>query len=167
MQVETTDHLLLKIEQLESRLAESEQLIDAIKAGEVDAFALNTNKTPEVYTLQSGDYAYRVLIEEIGEGAVNLSEDGLIVYTNSCFAEILGLPYEKVIGHFISEFIEPPFLEEFTNLFRGVFKGKKQRRNEFAGWWKNDFCLRFPYFPAAQTPYRGHDHHRPHGKEKT
>jgi len=89
MQPESREELLLKIENLENRLAESEQLIEAIKAGEVDAFAVNTDAVPEIYTLQSGDYAYRLLIEEFGEGAVNLSEEGLIVYTNTYFFELL------------------------------------------------------------------------------
>ena len=39
---ESADQLMLKIAELENRLAESEQLIDAIKAGEVDAFAIST-----------------------------------------------------------------------------------------------------------------------------
>src|SRR6478736_2329077 len=98
MAKESAEQLLLKIEALEKRLAESEQMIEAIKAGEVDAFAIQSGDVSEIYTLQSGDYAYRILIEEIGEGAVNVSEDGLIVYTNSSFTELIGMPYEKVIG---------------------------------------------------------------------
>src|SRR5689334_6034156 len=95
---ESTEQLLLKIEELENRLAESEQLIEAIKAGEVDAFAIRSSDQSEIYTLQSGDYAYRVLIEEFGEGALNLTEDGLIVYTNTYFFELLNVPYEKIVG---------------------------------------------------------------------
>ncbi len=77
--------LLDKVSRLENRLEESEQLIEAIKAGEVDAFAIINKQEAEIYTLQSGDYAYRVLIESFGEGAINVSEDGLIVYTNAYF----------------------------------------------------------------------------------
>ena len=113
MMTESIDDLLKKIESLEERLADSEQLIDAIRAGEVDAFAVNKNNQPEIYTLQSGDYAYRVLIEEIGEGAVNISEDGLIVYTNASFTELIGIPYEKVIGRFIGDFIHEESKEKF------------------------------------------------------
>jgi PAS domain S-box-containing protein len=126
MHAESREELLLKIENLETRLAESEQLIDAIKAGEVDAFALNTNQVPEIYTLQSGDYAYRVLIEEFGEGAVNLSEDGLIVYTNKYFFELLQLKYEKVIGRFIYDFIHPQSVQHFKDLFAKAVTGSSK-----------------------------------------
>jgi len=126
MKTQSIDELLLKIESLESRLADSEQLIDAIKAGEVDAFAVNENNQPEIYTLQSGDYAYRLLIEEIGEGAVNTTEDGLIVYTNSSFIDLLGLPYEEIIGKFISEFIHEESRDKFEQLFKESLSGRSK-----------------------------------------
>jgi PAS domain S-box-containing protein len=126
MKTDTVDELLKKIEDLEERLADSEQLINAIRAGEVDAFAVNENDQPEVYTLQSGDYAYRVLIEEIGEGAVNTTEEGLIVYTNSSFVDLLDLPYEKVIGRFIQEFIHEESLKNFEELFLKSLKRRSK-----------------------------------------
>lgn len=123
---ESVDDLLKKIEILEERLADSEQLIDAIRAGEVDAFAVNKNNQSEIYTLQSGDYAYRVLIEEIGEGAVNITEDGLIVYTNSSFIEMIGLPYEKVIGRFIWDFVHQDSKIKFEDLFHESMHGRSK-----------------------------------------
>jgi PAS domain S-box-containing protein len=126
MKTESIDDLLKKIESLEERLADSEQLIDAIRAGEVDAFAVNENNHPEIYTLQSGDYAYRVLIEEIGEGAVNISEEGLIVYTNSSFTELIGVPYEKVIGRFIGDFVHEDSKEKFVKLFNESLHGRSK-----------------------------------------
>ena len=122
MEGNSKDELLLKIEELENRLAESEQLIEAIKAGEVDAFADNLHDKAEVYTLQSGDYAYRVLIEEFGEGAINLTEDGLIVYTNTYFFELINLSYEKVVGSFFTDFIHTESKEKFRTLFKQALK---------------------------------------------
>ncbi len=75
-----------EIEVLKARLEEAEQFIEALKAGEVDAFAINRNNKSEVFTLQSGDYAYRVLIENFREGAINVTEEGLIVYCNTYFS---------------------------------------------------------------------------------
>src|SRR6187401_2643601 len=98
-----------KILELQERLEEAEQLIEAIRAGEVDAFAIRHQDASEVFTLQSGDYAYRVLIEELSEGAVNVTEEGMIVYTNPCFCKLVGVPYDKVIGSFVFDFIDRDF----------------------------------------------------------
>jgi len=116
--------LLAEIEELKAKLSEADQLIQAIKDGEVDAFAMGSNAVPEVYTLQSGDYAYRVLIEEFGEGALNVTEDGLIVYTNKTFYGLVGLPYEKVISTNVFDYIHPDSLDRFNNLFNDSLKGK-------------------------------------------
>src|SRR6185436_20939827 len=105
MKAVLTENLLSEIEELKIRLAEAEQLIEAIKAGEVDAFAFTKNNKHEIFTLESGDYAYRLLVENFSEGALNLSEDGLIVYTNNYFHDLLNLSYEKVISASIFDFI--------------------------------------------------------------
>lgn len=124
MESASNEQLLRRIEELENRLGESEQLIEAIKAGEVDAFAIGSTEATEIYTLQSGDYAYRILIEQFGEGAINVTEEGLIVYTNTCFFELLELPYEKVIGTSLFDFIHPDSLEAFKQTFEQALQGK-------------------------------------------
>src|SRR6476659_4396895 len=126
MKVRSTEELLLKIEELENRLAESEQLIEAIKAGEVDAFAVRSDGHAEVYTLESADYTYRVLIEKFSEGALNLSEEGLIVYTNKYFYELIGLSYENVVGAFFIDFIHPESRNKFDNLFKEALNGSSK-----------------------------------------
>lgn len=126
MKEEATHQLLLRIKELENQLEESEQLIDAIKAGEVDAFAINRENKSEIYTLQSGDYAYRVLIEEFEEGAINVTEEGLIVYTNPYFFKLLKLPHEKVIGSSIFDFIHTGSEKEFSNLLKESISGKSK-----------------------------------------
>jgi PAS domain S-box-containing protein len=122
----TIEELQLQNDELINRLEEAEQLIEAIKAGEVDAFALNMDNQPEIFTLQSGDYGYRMLVENINEGAVTLAEDGLIVYTNNYFHELLGVSYEDVIGNTVFNFIHPDSKETFNELFKEGLKEKSK-----------------------------------------
>src|ERR1700691_2073300 len=98
MDIATSEDLLSKIEDLTSHLSEAQQALDAIKNGSVDAFAMNKEDKAEVFTLQSLDYAYRVLIEKFSEGALNLTQEGLIVYTNNYFSQLVNTPNEKVTG---------------------------------------------------------------------
>ena len=118
--------LLSKIQELESRLEESEQLIEAIKTGEVDAFAINRENKSEIYTLQSADYAYRVLIEEFQEGAINVTEEGLILYTNPYLLHLVNLTYDKVIGASIFDFIHRDSQQQFNILFQQSLSGKSK-----------------------------------------
>jgi PAS domain S-box-containing protein len=111
-----------KIIELQSRLDEYEQLIEAIKGGEVDAFALKTNNQSEIFTLQTVDYAYRILVENFGEGALNLSETALIVYTNNYFPELLKVPYENIIGNSFFQYVHPESKETFNELFKNGLK---------------------------------------------
>ncbi|MCH6232865.1 ATP-binding protein [Cognataquiflexum rubidum] len=97
---------------------EYEQVIEAIKGGEVDAFALKTNNQSEIFTLRTVDYAYRLLVENFGEGALNLTEEGLIVYTNNYFPRLLNLSYEDVIGNSIYQYVHPESRETFSKLFQ-------------------------------------------------
>jgi PAS domain S-box-containing protein len=126
MQEIAVEDLLTQIKDLQNRLEESEQLIEAIKAGEVDAFAINGEKNSEIFTLQSGDYVYRILIEEFGEGAINVTEDGIIVYTNRYFFNLVKLPFEKLLGISIFDFIHKDSAEEFKEIFNKALTGSSK-----------------------------------------
>jgi PAS domain S-box-containing protein len=115
-----------RIKDLESRLEEAEQLIEAIKAGEVDAFAINRNNQSQVFTLQTGDFAYRMLVENFGEGALNLSEEGTIVYTNNYFLQLLGIRYEDAIGKSIFNFIHDRSKDHFNEFFKKGLAGQSK-----------------------------------------
>jgi PAS domain S-box-containing protein len=126
METGQEENYLEEIADLKNRLEEAEQLIEAIKAGEVDAFAVKNGNESEVYTLQSGDYAYRILVENFSEGAINITEGGLIVYTNKYFHEMLDLPFESVVGKVIYDFIHPDSKKTFNSLF-GAALGRQSK----------------------------------------
>jgi len=126
MQDLSVESLVAEIEELKGKLSEADQLIQAIKDGEVDAFAIGSHSIPEVYTLQTGDYAYRILIEEFGEGALNVTPEGLIVFTNKTFCDLVGLPYDKVIGTNIFEYTHPDSSVHFKKLFHEAHRSKSK-----------------------------------------
>jgi PAS domain S-box-containing protein len=123
---ERSHQYLIKIKELQQKLEEAEQLIEAIKSGEVDAFAIRSNEESEIYTLHSGDYAYRVLVEELSEGAANITEEGMIVYINPYLCEFFKLSYEKIISSSIYDFIHENSRADFKKLFEEAVKGKSK-----------------------------------------
>src|ERR1700761_1085013 len=85
-------------EELISRLREAEETLAAIRAGEVDAVVIAGPQGQQVYTLENADRPYRVLVEQMQEGAVTLSESGTILYCNERFATLVAKPHDSIIG---------------------------------------------------------------------
>jgi len=96
-----------QFEDMEAQLDEAEETLRAIREGEVDAFAVSTPTGHRIYSLVGSDRAYRLLIEDIVEGVLTLTGDGLILFCNRRFAEIVGKPLKKVIGSSIFTLISP------------------------------------------------------------
>jgi two-component system phosphate regulon sensor histidine kinase PhoR len=101
----TQDELRSEIAELRLQLEEATDTIDAIRMGMVDAFVVQGEDGHQLYTLKTADQTYRVLIEKMREGAITLNKDGVILYSNSRFAEMVGISLDKVIGKHFDQFI--------------------------------------------------------------
>ncbi len=94
-----------ELAELQLRLEEAEETIRAIRSGSVDAFVVEVPNGARVYTLESADRPYRLLVEEMQQGAITLSLDGTIAYCNRRFADLVGKPLERLLGVAFHEFI--------------------------------------------------------------
>jgi len=94
-----------EIERLRARLAEAEEMLRAIRAGEVDAVVVAEKQGARVFTLEGAEHAYRVLIESINEGALTLTMDKTILYANQRFAQMVRCPLEQVAGGSFQRFL--------------------------------------------------------------
>ena len=84
-------HLEAENADLRQQLAEAREALDAIRRGDVDALVVERPEGPQVFTLTGADTPYRVMVEEMQEGAVTLSDAGVIVYCNKQIARLLGV----------------------------------------------------------------------------
>lgn len=112
----TIEQLIIENEELQSRLAETEEMLAAIRSGEVDAIVVSGTKGEQVYSINSAETPYRTFIEEMKEGAVTLTKDGIILYCNQRFAELVQEPIECVIGSYFNRFIAPNDKSNFDYL---------------------------------------------------
>ncbi len=116
-----------KDRELRARLVASEGKLRALQAPEVDALVVPTEQGARIFTLQSAESIYRVLIEDLNEGAATLSADGTILYSNRRFAEMLKAPLEQVIGSSLCTWIVPADRELCQHWLGG---GREARRAE-------------------------------------
>jgi PAS domain S-box-containing protein len=114
-----------RLQEVTTQLNEANDIIDAIRKGEVDAFIVRNDEKHEVYTLQSADRAYRIFIEKMNEGALTLDKDGNIIYSNSSFAELINTPLENVIGLPFINFIPGEFKKTVNHLIRTAWEDQE------------------------------------------
>ncbi|HWQ47918.1 MAG TPA: histidine kinase dimerization/phosphoacceptor domain -containing protein [Methanosarcina sp.] len=107
-----------EVERLRASLAEAEELRRAINEGDLDALVIPGPEGKMVFTLDSADYAYRVLVETMNEGTATLACDGTILYCNQHFAELLGIPLTAIVGTSIYRFVSP----ESTITFKALLE---------------------------------------------
>ena len=109
--------LRARILDLEAKLEESEDTLEAIRRGDFDAVVVQVpNGARQVYTLESADRPYRVLIEQIQEGALTLSVEGKVLYCNERLAAMLNVPQERLLGQLLGYYIHPADSTALTEL---------------------------------------------------
>ena len=101
---------------LQERLDAAEEILRALRSGEVDAIVASGPDGDCVYTLKGADEAYRLMVQNMAEGALTVAPDGLILFCNERFASILAIPHERVIGSSFHDFIVPEDAEIFSAL---------------------------------------------------
>jgi PAS domain S-box-containing protein len=98
---------------LRLRLALAEETLRALQTGEADAVLVESERQ-QVYTLESVDTPYSLLVAQIPHPAVTLDSDGAIIACNHRFADLLLRPIEGLLGLSLLEIVVPvdrPILE--------------------------------------------------------
>jgi PAS domain S-box-containing protein len=103
---------------LRARLEKAEATLKEILSGESDALFVTGVGGAQIFTLKGADQSYRTLIETMSEGALTLTPEGLVLYANRRFAEMLGMPLEKVIGSAIHAWFAPVSGQDIEVLLR-------------------------------------------------
>ncbi len=107
-----------EIIELRQRLAELEQTVNAIRSGEVDALVVSGENGDQVYTLKTAERPYRVMIEQMSEGALTISTEGTILYCNESFARMIKRPAEEIVATRVDRYIDKENWEQFHRLLK-------------------------------------------------
>ena len=119
---------LADLQALRSRLAEAEDMVRAIRAGEIDAVIVRGPIGEQVYTLRNADYPYRALVEHMHDGAAILSSEGDVLYCNQSLAQLAGTPLQEVVGGSVLRFFAAEEREEIASF---LANGSGKRRSHF------------------------------------
>ena len=119
--------LLEEIEQLRGRLDEAEQILDAIRSGDVDGLVVTGPHGDQVFSLTGIDRMYRLIIETMNEAALTVGLDETILYCNQRFCDLVKTPMVNTVGQKLTVFFAPPQHEMLRNLLAETQAGSLQR----------------------------------------
>ncbi|MBV9876958.1 MAG: response regulator [Verrucomicrobia bacterium] len=102
---------------LHTSLREAQETLNAIRNGEVDAIVTAGSR---IYSLTGAEHPYRVYVEQMQEGAVTVAADGLILYCNQRFADMVRAPLEGVISSLIGSYLSAESWEKISAVATGA-----------------------------------------------
>jgi PAS domain S-box-containing protein len=106
-----------KMNSLKNRLQVAEDTLEAIRTGSVDAIAIQGENGTQIFSLKTADKTYRNLVEKMNEAGLTLNQDGIILYCNSQFANLVNLPISQVISSSFIRFLPAEQHPRFQDLF--------------------------------------------------
>lgn len=109
---------------LKEKITELEDTLKLITEGNIDAVFVSNPSDEKFFLHESQHSVYRLIIEEMNEAALTLSEDGTILFCNRRFSDITGSPKEDILGKSIFNFID----EEQKNNLSEIIKLSSQKR---------------------------------------
>lgn len=108
---------------LRLQIEELDRALTAIRAGDVDAVVMAGPLGPQVYALVSADRPYRVIVEEMGDGAVTVSERGIVLYANLRLAELVGADRSALLGRDVTELVDASAAGALVSLLASTAPG--------------------------------------------
>jgi PAS domain S-box-containing protein len=100
--------LLARIATLENQVRERDDLLEAIRNGDIDEVLVAAPTGGlALYSLHSVDHPYQRFVRQIGEGAITLSDDGTMLYGSPGLAAMLGVSEEQIVGLQLHSFLGP------------------------------------------------------------
>src|SRR4029078_3081538 len=93
------------IQRLRRRLREAEDTLQAIRDGHVDALVVDSPDGEQLYALRTADHPYRLMVEQMREGALTLSDDGTILYCNDRFAQLVATDPVQITARNFADFL--------------------------------------------------------------
>ncbi len=124
MEESQRDDLLGEIDQLRKKLQMTQDALEALKQNKIDHLA---SFTGEVGSDQERiDIMYRLVLENMSEGALVINEQKTILYANLRFSEFMGTPLQKIIGADVRSLVDEGQLNQLEKLLQQE-PGQKSR----------------------------------------
>ena len=115
-------------QELRRRLEEVEETLRAIREGEVDAVVVTGRRGAQIFSLSGAESMYRLIVEMVQEAILTVAPEGVILWCNSQFANLLRSPASQILGKPLQLFVNPdqhPKIDALLEQFRDAPVSKR------------------------------------------
>lgn len=120
-----TPSVLAEIGELKTRLEEAEDIIRAIREGEIDALVVrHPKREEEIFTIEGGTESYRAFMEAMDIGAAALGPSGHVLYANSALGKLFGVNCDRIQREGLSSALDAEHMAELDQLIRRAHNGR-------------------------------------------
>ena len=121
------EDLQAQLRSLHERLEEVEEMVEAVRAGRIDAVVVSAEPGEELYVLERIDRPYRLLLESMQHGAAVVDGDGRIAYCNRSLAELFRRSRDEVTGSHWRDYLSGPDALRLADAMREVSERSSAR----------------------------------------
>jgi PAS domain S-box-containing protein len=121
------EDLQAQLHSLRERLEEVEEMVEAVRAGRIDAVVVSAEPGEELYVLERIDRPYRLLLESMQHGAAVVDGDGRIAYCNRSLAELFRRSRDEVTGSHWRDYLSGPDALRLADAMREVSERSSAR----------------------------------------
>ena len=101
---------------MQAQLREAQETIEAIRGGGIDSLMIGPPGQEQVYSLESADRPYRLIVEAMSEGAATVSPRGVILNANPRLTTMTGRSASELVGSAALELIPAAHHSAFAAL---------------------------------------------------
>jgi len=101
-------------------------LIQGEPKGRVWSFRDITHRITSEKVNRESENKYRELVEQINDVIFTTNEKGILTYISPSVEQFWGYQPDEMIGHSMSDFLDPDFVENLKEQFQKVMKGIKE-----------------------------------------
>ena len=88
-----------ELAEVRAQLREAQETIEAIRGGGIDSLVIGAPGQEQVYSLESADRPYRLIVEAMSEGAATVSPRGVILNANPRLTTMTGRRASELVGN--------------------------------------------------------------------
>jgi len=118
--------------EVEARFEEVHEALSAIRGDKGNVLRVEGASDEGGVSLQLADQPYRVLLEQIDEGAAACTSEGVVLFCNRRFADMLRMPLDRLVGTSLETLVVDDDRGDLAAILTGAGGGKvKARKREF------------------------------------